>query len=76
MGDERRIPIRNPDGYPDPTAHKALTNVTNQENAMADYAARKLNEAIRIMIDLAGFDVEYSATIVDRRTKRKYRLGR
>ena len=71
-----KVPIRNPDGYIDTTAHDAICNVLKEQNCLADEPdARnnKLVKALKQLIDLAGFDLVERIALRDRKTGRIYR---
>lgn len=66
------IPKRNPDGYRDPTAHDAMSAVQGEQDD-ADRRAKSAVYAVKIMLDLAGFDLLERIEIRDRKTGRYYR---
>jgi len=66
------IPYRNPEGYVDPTAHKALSSVQAEQDE-ADQRCQQLIRALKTMIDLADYDLLARIEIRDRKTGRNYR---
>jgi len=71
-----KIPIRNSEGYMDPTTHDALTNVMREQQMAADDAdARnsRLIKVIKSIIDIAGFDLIARIELRDRKSGRVYR---
>ena len=72
MSKEYGIPTHNPDGYPDPTAHDALSSVL-EEQEEADRRCQMLIKSVKTVIDLAGFDLLARIEVRDRRTGRTYR---
>lgn len=65
------ISRRNASGYPDPTAHEALTNVYREE-LETDLRAERLLHAFKVMAFAAGFEVAGSVSIKDPKTGRRY----
>lgn len=69
---QSRVPYRNNEGYPDPTASEALNTALN-DSWEADERTKKLIGAIKSMIDLAGYDLLQRIEVMDRKTGRIYR---
>ena len=70
------IPIRNPEGYLDLTAHDALTNVMREQTAQRDEADQRHYRLIKTllnMIDLTGYDLLNRIEVRDRESGRIYR---
>ena len=70
------VPIRNPEGYLDVTAHDAIQNVLKEQSYSSDETdARnnKLIKALKQLIDLAGFDLVERIAIRDLKTGKIYR---
>ena len=67
-----RIPYRNHDGYPDPTAHAALSKV-KREMDEKDLQVQKFIRALKIIIDQSGYDLLGRIELHDRSTGRNYR---
>lgn len=53
---------RNAEGYSDPTAYAALSNIEREEERV-----RKLRSAIDQICDLAGFKVQGKIFLIDKR---------
>lgn len=77
-----RIPYKNPEGYPDPTAYEALSaamaamnaNTTEPPRLTSDEVkTQRLIKTLKNMIDLAGYDLIARIEIKDRTTGRIYR---
>ncbi len=70
-----RIPIRNAEGYLDPTAHSALSNVmrAHDRQSEADQRPMQLIRALKGIIDLAGFDLLCRIEVRDRATGKIYK---
>lgn len=71
-----KIPLRNPEGYPDPTAHDALTNVMRERSQQLEAADQRMSRLIKVLkgaIDLAGFELMARIEIKDKSTGRMYR---
>lgn len=66
------IPKRNPEGYSDPTAYEALSAVLQQQDE-DDLRCQQLIKALKITIDLAGYDLLTRIEVRDRKTGRAYR---
>jgi hypothetical protein len=66
------IPFRNAEGYPDPTAHAAMTTVLRQQDE-ADQRLAQLIKTLKNVIDLADFDLLERIEVRDRETGRVYR---
>ena len=71
LTEEQKIPIKNPEGYPDTTAHDALTRVAIAEQR-ANERHRKLVLAVLSTIDLAGFTLTNRLELMDRKTGKRY----
>ena len=67
-----KIPYRNPDGYPDPTAHAALNKV-KREMDEKDLEVQRFIRALRVIIDKGGYDLLGRIELHDRSTGRNYR---
>lgn len=67
-----QIPRRNPEGYSDPTAYKALTPIQQQQDE-ADLRCQRLIKALKSMIDLSDYDLLARIEVRDRKTGRVYR---
>lgn len=70
------VPYRNTEGYPDPTAHAAVSSVLREQQEKvieADTRCNLLIKAIKYIIDLSGFDLLARIEVRDRRTGRVYR---
>ena len=66
-----KIPYRNPDGYPDPTAHSALNKV-KREMDEKDLEVQRFIRALRVIIDKGGSDLLGRIEFPDRSTGRNY----
>lgn len=76
MNEDVYIPVRNPEGYLDLTAHAALSNVARERQTELDDADLRCNrmiKSIKALIDLSGFDVITRIEVRDRKTGRIYR---
>lgn len=60
---------RNSEGYSDPTAYKALSNVEREEAR-----AHKVKSLLSLMCDLAGYKIRGQVFLMDKRTGHTYRL--
>ena len=67
-----KIPYRNPDGYPDPTAHAALNKV-KREMDEKDLEVQRFIRALRVIIDKGGYDLLGRIELHDRSTGGNYR---
>lgn len=70
------VPFHNPEGYPDPTTHAAVSSVLREQQEKiieADSRCNLLIKAIKNIIDLAGFDLLARIEVRDRKTGRNYR---
>ena len=70
------VPFRNAEGYPDPTAHTAVSSVLKEQQEKvigADARCNLLIKAIKYIIDLSGFDLLARIELRDRHTGRVYR---
>lgn len=71
-----KIPIRNSEGYMDPTTHDALTNVMRDQLATCEDADARNNRLIKVIksiVDIAGFDLLSRIEVRDRKTGRVYK---
>lgn len=70
------VPYRNSEGYADPTAHGALSNVMRghwERQEIADARCNQLIKVLKSTIDLSGFDLVARIEVRDRETGRTYR---
>lgn len=67
-----KIPIRNPSGNKDWTAHDALEGVQRDRENQQDARAMATIRALKTMIDLAGYDLLDRIQLRDRLTGKKY----
>lgn len=75
MTHDHNIPRRNAEGYPDPTAHAALSKAERERLAALDESDARCNlliRALKALIDLAGFDLLARIELRDRRTGKRY----
>lgn len=63
---------RNKEGYSDPTAHAALSNVIREESEQQRRVSALIG-VLKYIIDAAGFDLLARIEIRDRKTGREYR---
>ncbi|MBQ9211122.1 MAG: hypothetical protein IJ153_05415 [Clostridia bacterium] len=63
----RGVPYRNVEGYPDPTAHKAINNAIREERRR-DARARRAMENLRRLADELGFEIVNRIELRDRYT--------
>ena len=63
----RNPELYNPSGCKDPTAYKAVKNVTREEKS-SEERLNKLLATLFYVIDLAGFEVEGRIALKDRKT--------
>lgn len=59
---------RNGSGYMDPTAYRALKNVSEEEKKVS-----KLINTLRAVAHLAGYEIEGRIVLRDRKTGREWR---
>ena len=73
--DDNRIPYRNAEGYPDPTAHKALNAVQDELERKWQTEARVtlIVRAVRNIAELGGFELGERLVLVDKATGEIYR---
>lgn len=74
--DSGRIPFRNAEGYPDPTAHQALNAVRNDElerRWQAEPRIALIVKAVRAVVELGGFELGERLVLVDKATGDIYR---
>lgn len=75
MTHDPNIPRRNAEGYPDPTAHEALSNAERERLAAFEEADARCNlliRALKAFVDLAGFELLARIELRDRKTGRRY----
>ena len=73
---EEKVPIRNPEGYMDVTAHDAINNVLQEQQmayAEADERMNLLIKTLKNTIRLSGFELIGRIELRDTRTGRSYR---
>lgn len=63
---------KNSEGYSDPTACTAMSNILREENEQQRRVSSLIKE-LKIIIDEAGFDLLARIEIRDRKTGREYR---
>lgn len=70
-----RIPFRNAEGYPDPTAHQALNAVQDELERKWHAEARitLIIKAVRSIVELGGFELGERLVLVDKSTGDVYR---
>lgn len=74
MDGDKKVPIKNPEGYVDLTAHDAITNILNLEDRdEADQRHYRLIRSLRNIIDLMDYDLLCRIEVKDRRSGRTYR---
>lgn len=73
--DDNRIPYRNAEGYPDPTAHKALNAVQDEleRKWAAEARVTLIVRAVRNIVELGGFELGERLVLVDKATGEIYR---
>lgn len=73
--EDNRIPYRNAEGYPDPTACKALNAVQDELEHKWQAEARVLLivKAVRTIAELGGFELGDRLVLVDKATGDIYR---
>lgn len=59
---------RNGSGYKDPTAYKAIKNITTEEKTV-----KKVIKTIQAVAHLAGYEIEGRITLRDKTTGREWR---
>lgn len=67
-----KIPMKNPEGYQDPTAYTAMTSVQREQDE-ADLRVQSFIRAIKTIIDQSGYDLMARIELRDRNTGRIYR---
>ena len=67
-----KFPRRNASGCPDPTAHDALLPIA-QADAELEARTTRMIKALKIMVDLAGYDLMARIEIRDRESGRIFR---
>lgn len=70
------IAYRNAEGYSDPTAHDAISNIMREcydRQEASDARCTQLIRTLKSTIDLAGFDLITRIEVRDRETGRIYR---
>lgn len=75
MSDDKRIPYVNAEGYPDPTAYKALNAVQDELEAKWDAERRVLQivKAVRLIAELGGFELAGRIVLIDKATGETYK---
>ena len=67
-----RIPLKNAEGYVDPTAYAAMNTVQKEQDA-AELRVQNFIRAVKTIIDQSGYDLLARIEIRDRVTGRDYR---
>lgn len=67
-----RNPMKNSEGYPDPTAYEALRPLIEEENALERWVTQ-LIKTLKYIIGLAGFELTCRIEIKDKKTGRTFR---
>lgn len=67
-----RIPLKNAEGYVDPTAYAAMNAVQKQQDEV-DQRVQSFVRAIKTIIDQSGYDLLARIEIRDRMSGREYR---
>ena len=65
-------PVRNAEGYADPTAHNAMENILNEQKE-TDSRCNRLISVIKDTISLAGFELIARIEIRDKATGKEYK---
>lgn len=68
---KNRIPVRNPSGNLDLTAHDALTDIQREQDSQDARLAATIR-TLKSMIDLAGYDLLNRIELRDRLTDKTY----
>lgn len=68
----KQIPMRNPEGYIDPTAYAALQKTLSETNDR-DARVQRLIKSLKEIIDQSGYDLLNRIELKDRKTGRYYR---
>ncbi len=63
---------RNSEGYKDPTAYQAMSNIIREENERQRRVSA-LVSAIKVIVNLAGYDLINRIELRDRKTGQEYR---
>ena len=63
---------RNKEGYKDPTAYAALSNVQKEENELQRRVSELVN-VLKFIIDKAGFELVARIEIRDKKTGKEFR---
>ena len=71
MGDKRDLKY-NQNGYVDPTAYEAISNVIKEEKEL-DKKVHNLINVLKFIIDWAGFELIGRIEIRDKRTRKEFR---
>lgn len=73
--ENERIPYRNSEGYPDPTAHDALNSVQDEMEQRWEIDARikLIVRALRAIAELGGFELADRIVLMDKKTGQIYR---
>lgn len=67
-----RFPYYNQDGYPDPTAYEAMAPIQKIQDD-SDKRLAQLIKALKVIIELADYDLLARIEVRDRKTGRTYR---
>lgn len=67
-----KIPLKNVEGYADPTAYAAMNNVQKEQDS-AELRVQNFIRAVKTIIDQSGYDLLARIEIRDRVTGRDYR---
>ena len=67
-----RNPMKNSEGYPDPTAYEGLRPVIEEENAL-ERRVNQLIKTLKYITGLAGFELISRIEIKDKQTGRVFR---
>lgn len=69
-----KVPLKNPEGYPDPTPHDALNNILKRRVMdEPDYRHWRLIKTLQNVIYLMDYDLLGRIEVRDRRSGRIYR---
>ena len=71
MGDKRDLKY-NQNGYVDPTAYEAISNVIKEEKEL-DKKVHNLINVLKFIIDWAGFELIGRIEIRDKKTRKEFR---
>ena len=67
-----KIPLKNAEGYVDPTAYTAMNNVQKEQD-VTELRVQNFIRAVKTIIDQSGYDLLARIEIRDRVTGRDYR---